>query len=80
MVKYLRLEFDEILNKNDWMDNETKLNAFRKSQMMKAVIGYPEQLANDSLVNDHYKTVGLPQNQSLKQRLKPTVCLFFSST
>lgn len=57
MVKYLRLEFDEMLDKNDWMDSETKDNAFRKSRMMKAIIGYPEQLANDSLVNEHYRTV-----------------------
>ena len=64
MVKYLRLEFDEILDKNDWMDDETKKNAFRKSRMMEAVIGYPEQLANDSLVNDHYKTVSCPKKNN----------------
>ncbi|XP_054157418.1 neprilysin-2-like isoform X2 [Oppia nitens] len=59
MVNYLRAEFDEILDKNDWMDDITKHNAFKKSRAMKAVVGYPHQLANDSLVNDHYKTLNL---------------------
>ncbi|CAG2178635.1 unnamed protein product, partial [Oppiella nova] len=62
MVNYLRVEFDEILHKNDWMDKETKANAFRKSQMMSAVVGYPDQLANDTLVNEHYRTLNLTDN------------------
>ena len=59
MVMLLKKEFDEILHNTDWMDSETKENASRKSKMMKAIVGYPEQLANDSLVNEHYKTVWL---------------------
>ncbi|CAG2170556.1 unnamed protein product [Oppiella nova] len=62
MVNYLRVEFNEILHKNDWMDKETKDNAFKKSQMMSAVVGYPDQLANDTLVNEHYRTLNLTDN------------------
>jgi predicted metalloendopeptidase len=57
VVTYLRQEFDEILDKNNWMDSETKGEAIRKSRSMKIVIGYPEHLKNDSLVNEHYRTV-----------------------
>jgi len=59
MVSYLRAEFDEILHKNDWMDEETKREAFKKSQMLNAIVGYPDELINDTLVNDHYKSVRL---------------------
>jgi predicted metalloendopeptidase len=64
MVTYLKTEFDEILHKTDWMDEETKSNAYRKSQMMKAIVGYPDELTNDALVNEHYKTVSFKQNST----------------
>lgn len=57
MVEFIQGEFENILNRTEWMDNETKKNAFIKSNYMKAIVGYPEELANDTLVQEHYKDV-----------------------
>lgn len=57
MVRFIQDEFDDILHKTEWMDGETKKNAYKKSRMMKAIVGYPEELANDTLVTEHYKEV-----------------------
>lgn len=57
MVRFIQDEFDDILHKTEWMDSETKKNAYKKSRMMKAIVGYPEELANDTLVMEHYHEV-----------------------
>lgn len=57
MVNNIKTEFDNILHSIHWMDEETKQNAYGKSQMMNAIVGYPEELKNDTLVNRHYNTV-----------------------
>ncbi|KAJ6217838.1 hypothetical protein RDWZM_008995 [Blomia tropicalis] len=62
MVRFIQDEFDEILHKTEWMDSETKRNAYRKSKMMKAIVGYPEELANDTLVQEHYQDLELTSN------------------
>ena len=57
MVRFIQDEFDDILHKTEWMDSDTKKNAYKKSRMMKAIVGYPEELANDTLVQEHYRDV-----------------------
>lgn len=57
MVRFIQEEFNEILHKTEWMDTETKKNAFKKSRMMKAIVGYPEELSNDTLIQEHYLDV-----------------------
>ena len=57
MVQFIRQEFDDILHHTEWMDDETKKNAYGKSRMMRAIVGYPDELSNDTLVNEHYQKV-----------------------
>lgn len=70
MVEFIQGEFENILNKTEWMDNETKKNAFIKSNYMKAIVGYPEELANDTLVQEHYKDVIFTTN------IEEIICFF----
>lgn len=57
MIRFIREEFDDILHNTEWMDGETKKNAYKKSRRMQAIVGFPEELANDALVEEHYKEV-----------------------
>ncbi|XP_027199792.2 neprilysin-2-like [Dermatophagoides pteronyssinus] len=69
MVQFIQQEFEDILHHTDWMDNETKKNAFKKSKSMKAIVGYPAELSNDTLIEQHYKDLQLtPDNFDLNIR------------
>lgn len=54
MVHYIRNEFLNILEQVDWMDEETKREAKAKADAISAYIGYPDELLNDTLVEDLY--------------------------
>ncbi len=57
MVTYLREEFDEMLDKDDWMNSQTKGEAHKKLQMLRVIVGYPNELRNDTRVNHYYSKV-----------------------
>ncbi|OTF77782.1 Neprilysin 2-like protein [Euroglyphus maynei] len=59
MVHFIQQEFEDILHHTEWMDDETKKNAYKKSHAMKAIVGYPAELSNDTLVQEHYKDVSI---------------------
>lgn len=63
MIRFIQDEFDNILHHTDWMDSDTKTNAYKKSRRMKAIVGYPEELENDHLVTEHYKEVRINWHQ-----------------
>ncbi|XP_054716984.1 neprilysin-2-like [Uloborus diversus] len=54
LVKYIHAEFLDILDKIDWMDEKTKVQAKEKAHAIKPFIGYPQELLNDSYVSDLY--------------------------
>ncbi len=47
IFQYIRLELEELLNNNKWMENETKLKAIEKLNKMKIKIGYPDKYEKD---------------------------------
>lgn len=55
--QYIKDEFVGILESIDWMGNETKLMALKKVKSMDAYIAYPEQILNQTLVDQFYETV-----------------------
>lgn len=57
IVNYIREEFLQILNEVDWMDDKTRGYAIEKAKWIKAYIGYPDELLNDTLVEEFYKDV-----------------------
>lgn len=57
LVNYLRNEFINILDKVDWMDQETKNKAIVKAQKMESHIAYPDELLDNKNVENFYKDV-----------------------
>lgn len=55
LVGYLMKEFKHILKNIDWMDEVTKAKALEKADAFKVWIGYPDELMNDTLVNEYYE-------------------------
>lgn len=48
MIHLIREAFNELLDENDWMDDETRSVAKEKANSMNERIGYPEILTNVS--------------------------------
>lgn len=46
MIHSIREAFNELLDENDWMDDETRAVAKQKANSMNERIGYPEILTN----------------------------------
>lgn len=59
MVNYIHKEFLKTLEKIDWMDDTTKLSAKRKAEVIKAYIGYPDEILNDTDLSTFYKDLNL---------------------
>ena len=55
MVKDIRAEMEKILDKIDWMDDMTRERAKDKLRMMKEYIGYPEEILQEHLLEEHYE-------------------------
>lgn len=60
IVKDIRQQFDDILEKIDWMDDETKKNAQIKAKLMTSFIAYSEELCDDSKIENYYKDLKIP--------------------
>ncbi|XP_028968876.1 neprilysin-1 [Galendromus occidentalis] len=54
MIHNLREAFNELLEENDWMDQDTKKVAREKANSMNEKIGYPDIFDNDSLLAGEY--------------------------
>lgn len=57
MVADIRAEFEEILMKVDWMDEDTKQNALDKAKSMATHIAYPDELLDNNKLEEFYSGV-----------------------
>lgn len=55
MVESMRKEFIIVLKTADWMDEKTKAKALKKARNMEAVVGYPEEILDNSKLIEYYK-------------------------
>ncbi|OXU31078.1 hypothetical protein TSAR_014235 [Trichomalopsis sarcophagae] len=62
VLKTIVDEFKLLVNESSWMDSSSLKTAIKKIELMKQIIGYPNQLLNDSTL-DHY-TRSLEMNSS----------------
>uniref|UniRef100_A0A6B0VDX3 Putative peptidase family m13 includes neprilysin and endothelin-converting enzyme i n=1 Tax=Ixodes ricinus TaxID=34613 RepID=A0A6B0VDX3_IXORI len=82
-----------VLQNNTWMDNATKANATKKLEHMVFKLGYPEEIKNDTFLNDMYKDVGNVtlngsflstylnfRNSNAKYKFKKMGSVFFNRT
>lgn len=70
MVEYIRGEFGRILDQVDWMDEETRLEAKDKAKSISAYIGYPDELLNDTLIEELYKGLHFDRRDYFKNILQ----------
>lgn len=63
MVSYIKREFNNILDEVDWMDDETRQEAKAKADAISTYIGYPDELLNDTLIEDLYSGLELKRGQ-----------------
>lgn len=57
MIHNIREAFNELLNFNNWMDNETRQVAKEKADAINERIGYPELLTNPIQLSKEYNFV-----------------------
>ncbi len=57
MMKYVKGAFTERIDTNDWLDNTTKTRCKEKVKAVSSFISYPDQLFNDTYLNDLYSKV-----------------------
>ena len=52
-------QFKQSLETNKWMKSETLSHALKKLDNMRLLVGYPEELTNETKVEEYYRTVRL---------------------
>lgn len=57
MIRRIREAFNELLDENDWMDEETKKVAKEKANSINERIGYSDYLTNQVEVSKEYAEV-----------------------
>ncbi|RWS03047.1 neprilysin-2-like protein, partial [Dinothrombium tinctorium] len=65
MIHSIRKAFNELLDENDWMDEETRKVAKEKANSMNERIGYPEILTNSVDVSKEYHSLQVYEDQFL---------------
>lgn len=66
MVKNIREEFEKILKKIPWMDDETRSKALDKARKIVTHIGFPDELLDDGKLIEYYKNVRVDENRLLE--------------
>lgn len=59
MIRNIREAFNELLDENEWMDEETKLLAKEKADCINERIGYPDILTKSEELETEYQQVYL---------------------
>ena len=63
MIHTLRSAFSDLLEENDWMDDETRTVAREKANAMNEKIGYPEMLTRPNELAKEYENVGIQKEE-----------------
>lgn len=73
MVNGIRKEFELLLNEVDWMDEETRQSALNKLHGMSTHIGYPDEIMNDTKIEEYYSNLEIDENNYLSSVLNMNV-------
>ena len=57
MVSYLKESFRNIIKETTWMSADTMTIALKKLDAMEEHIAYPDELLNNTIVDDYYKGI-----------------------
>ena len=70
MIRYVRSGFKELLKKIDWMDAKTKGKAEEKLRQMKQTIAYPEEMLDQTLVDNFHRDLIIKEDDYLGNLLR----------
>ncbi|KAI1693996.1 peptidase family m13 domain-containing protein [Ditylenchus destructor] len=70
MIEDLRESFRIMLNKNDWMMEETKVYALEKANEMLSLIGFPDFIYNDTQLDEYYGNVNFLRLRKGSKKLR----------
>lgn len=72
VAKEIHEEFIETLKQVSWLDDESREAAIEKANAMKFHIGYPDALANDTILDEYHKELELQADSFLQSALRAT--------
>lgn len=70
IVENIRSTFIDMIRKVTWMDEITKKAAVTKAHALVTHIAYPDELMNDTKLEEYYKTLELDDDQYLLNALR----------
>lgn len=70
MVNNIRNEFEHLVGKLTWMDEETKKAATDKAQKLVEHIGYPNELAENEKLEEYYAPLDVERDNLLLNSLR----------
>ncbi|XP_065163092.1 neprilysin-2-like isoform X3 [Atheta coriaria] len=73
MVADIRAEFKEIVKKVDWMDEKTRQSALEKADSMSTHIAYPDELLDNSKLEEFYQNLELEDGNYMRSILNLTL-------
>lgn len=73
MVNNIKIEFEQILNNVDWMDDKTRVAAHTKVKAMATHIGYPDELMDNKKLEEYYKDLEIDSKKYLESVLRMSV-------
>lgn len=73
IVNEIRQEVKRLLNEVDWMDDETRQSAQNKLKAMSTHIGYPDELMDDTKIEEYYNNMKIDENNYLKSVLNVNI-------
>lgn len=70
IVENIRSSFIDILHKVKWMDEETKNEAILKAKALVAHIAYPDELTNNTKLEEYYQKLDMDENEYMLNALR----------
>ena len=64
IMNRIQESFIETLTTSFWMDDEAKLQAINKTWKITGHVGYPNELLNDTILNDYYDIASVSRNRT----------------
>ncbi|XP_011310718.1 endothelin-converting enzyme 1 isoform X2 [Fopius arisanus] len=62
MLEHIRTSFASLVATTAWMDQKTKLSTLEKSKKMVYVIGHPDWLFEDKILNEYYEGIDMKED------------------
>ncbi|XP_072047026.1 neprilysin-like [Amphiura filiformis] len=69
MIANLKTAFKDMLEYNEWMDEDTKIVAREKCDAIRDQIGYPDWIMEDSTLNDFYVKIDISEDTYFENTL-----------